>query len=388
MGYEGGVPEAAGDGKCDSCLAPVAVISTGRMSGHRIQAVTALARRIAKLRGSAFIGNPADAPCCYAVPADTLIGGMTAGQLGIETEQDLFGGLVPYEVQAGKSITHGLPDPDAPGPEGWSPAFSAAVRAAVLRGFSAFDLPMARRAGTALLEEGPVRIKAAWADGGHGQLIATDPASLDTALKAFDAPELPRFGLVLEQDLVDSLTYSIGRVRIGEQVLSYVGEQFTTRDNEGARAYGGSTLTVIPGELDALRRLDLDDQARQAVEATILYDHAAMRYLPGLIASRRNYDVVSGRAARGTPRIGVLEQSWRIGGASGAEIAAFEAFAADPHLAMVRASCCERYGMPGETPLDAFVYFDGDDAEVGPLIKFARIEARTEAQNRNEHRAF
>lgn len=84
-----------------------------------------------------------------------------------------------------------------------------------------------------------------------------------------------------------------------------------------------------------------------------------------------------GRDAHGVPRIGVLEQSWRIGGASGAEVAAFEAFAADPTLAMVRTSCAERYGTSRDVPADAFVYFEGDDADVGPLVKFARTEARS-----------
>ncbi|MFT0858730.1 DUF3182 family protein [Ancylobacter sp. G4_0304] len=387
MGYEGEVPETGG-GRRLTCPDPVAVVATGRMSGHRVAAVEALARRIAALRGSAFVERPADVPRCYAVPADTLIGGLVAGQLGIESESDLFGGLVPYEVQAGKAITHELIDGDAPHPEGWSAAFSHAAHTAVLTGFSAFDLASARKAGEALLAEGPVRLKAAWADGGHGQRIVGDLAALAAALEALDTPELPRLGLVLEQDIAEGVTFSVGRMRIGDQLLSYVGEQFTTRDNKGASAYGGSTLTVVRGELDALRQLDLDSPTRQAVEATIIYDGAAMQHLPGLIASRRNYDVVSGRDARGNPRAGVLEQSWRIGGASGAEIAAFEAFADNPRLAMVRAACCERYGTSHEVPRDAFVYFDGDDADVGPMIKFARIEARSETEEGDDSRAF
>ena len=48
--------------------------------------------------------------------------------------------------------------------------------------------------------------------------------------------------------------------------------------------------------------------------------------------------------AVGRRRSGVLEQSWRAGGASGAEIAALEAFRADPSLPSVRAITREVYG--------------------------------------------
>ena len=46
-----------------------------------------------------------------------------------------------------------------------------------------------------------------------------------------------------------------------------------------------------------------------------------MAAFPGLFASRCNYDVVTGADGVGKHHSGVLEQSWRAGGASGAEIA-------------------------------------------------------------------
>ncbi|MCK0207941.1 DUF3182 family protein [Starkeya koreensis] len=372
--------------------APVLAPVTGGLSAHRIASVRALARRIAALRGSALIDPPPNAlrTRCYVVPGETLVGPDEAQRYGIRDEDDLFGGVVPHAVLAGKAITHALVDPQAPRPEGWVEDFGAAVRSAVPRGWSCFDLASARRAAELLLADGPVRLKAAWADGGHGQSIVDNAAALEAALGLFDAPDLACCGLVVEENLSEATTYSIGRVRIGRQVLSYVGEQFTTTDNDGASAYGGSTLTVVRGELDALAALDLDAPRRAAVEAASLYDRAALAHVPGLVASRRNYDVIGGRDARDEFRIGVLEQSWRIGGASGAEIAAFEAFAANPELAVVRASCVERYGAEHEPPRDALVYFDADDAEVGPLLKYARIEARSlrGTDSRKSSRAF
>ena len=98
-----------------------------------------------------------------------------------------------------------------------------------------------------------------------------------------------------------------------------------------------------------------------------------MAEFPGFFASRRNYDVAQGSDAQGCHRSGVLEQSWRIGGASGAEIAALEAFRADPGLQSVRAATVELYGEGHTPPPRASVYFQGIDAKVGPITKYAML---------------
>jgi hypothetical protein len=76
----------------------------------------------------------------------------------------------------------------------------------------------------------------------------------------------------------------------------------------------------------------------------------------------------------------VLEQSWRAGGASGAEIAALEAFRADPSLRIVRATTREVYGDAPEVPANAVVYFSGVDEHVGRLTKFAFTETYADAR--------
>ena len=69
----------------------------------------------------------------------------------------------------------------------------------------------------------------------------------------------------------------------------------------------------------------------------------------------------------------MLEQSWRIGGATGAEIAAIGAFLSNPDLQSVGASTTEIHGSSGELPADAIVYFQGEDEQAGPLVKYARL---------------
>jgi hypothetical protein len=83
--------------------------------------------------------------------------------------------------------------------------------------------------------------------------------------------------------------------------------------------------------------------------------------------------------ADGSTRVGVLEQSWRVGGASGAEVRAIWAFLDDPALERVRASTVELYGLAPHVPTGAFVYFRGADAHGTPLVKYATLSTDADA---------
>ena len=351
---------------------------------HERGTLTQIAKKLAALKGCAFAGEydlarryPGPV---YFVPSETLVGAETAKDLGIGSEHDLFGGVVPHPFVATKAIAHSLVRPDARAPAGWSHEFGRLVRGAVLSGFSAFTREDARRAGACLLEQGPVRIKPVRATGGRGQVVVSGTAELEAALDAVESATLSQDGLVLEEDLTNVITYSVGQVRVAELVASYYGTQRLTPDNSGAAVYGGSELTVIRGGFAALLELDLSREIRLAVAQARVYDAAATEAFPGMFASRRNYDVAVGLDARGRPRSGVLEQSWRIGGASGAEIAALEAFRADPALAVVRAATVEVYGESAVVPPHAAVSFRGVDERVGLITKYTLVGPHGDAR--------
>ncbi len=335
-----------------------------------------IARRLAALMGVDY-GGEYDRSTPYAgriyfVPSATLVGLEQAGQLGITGEGDLFGGVVPYPFVATKAITHPLVEPYAQAPEGWSDAFPELVREAVLRGYSAFTPEQAQVAGQRLLEHGPIRLKPVHATAGRGQRVVTTMTELVAALETIDPADLAEAGLVLEENLSAVTTYSIGQVRVADLTATYYGTQRLTADNAGDEVYGGSDLVVARGGFDALSRLPLTQSVRLALEQARIYD-AATQVFSGMFASRRNYDVVQGLDAQGQQRSGVLEQSWRIGGATGAEIAALEAFRADPRLEVVRASTYEIYGASQPPPPHATVYFRGEDEHVGWLTKYAVV---------------
>jgi len=352
-------------------------------TSHERITCTEIAKRLAALKGLTFVGDYDPSTRYpgpnYFVPSDTLVGVAAAHRLGIRGEHDLFGGVVPHPFVATKAITHPLVAPDAYAPAGWSHDLARRLHDATLFGFTVFTPEDARRAGACLLERGPARLKPVRAAGGRGQAVVFEAAALEAALDAVDALELSTFGLVLEENLTDVTTYSVGQVRVAALVATYYGTQCLTQDHSGGAVYGGSDLVIVRGDVEALRGLDLSEDARLAVAQACTYEAAAMACFPELFSSRRNYDVAQGLDAAGRRRSGVLEQSWRIGGASGAEIAALEAFRAKPTLHAVRASCFEIYG-ECEPPPHAAVYFRGMDEQVGSITKYTLVEAHGDAR--------
>ncbi|HKF71255.1 MAG TPA: DUF3182 family protein [Stellaceae bacterium] len=351
--------------------------ATGRPDGHEASTRKEIARRLAMLMGCAYEGEYDSlrryATPLYFVPADTLTSD-TASRLGIRDERDLYGGVVRHSFEATKAIAHPLLDGASHAPAGWCAEFPRLVAGVVLDGISVFAREDALRAGRQLLELGPVRVKAANGIGGRGQSIANNASDLARVVDAIDEAVIARFGLVIEQNLVDVTTYSVGQVRVADVVCTYHGTQHLTINNRGVEVYGGSELIVQQGDFDTLLASTVPEDIRLAIKQARTFDGAATRCFDGFFASRRNYDVAQGVDAAGHCRSGVLDQSWRLGGASGAEIGALEAFRTDPSLRAVRASSREVYGKAPVLPPNATVYFSGDDPHFEPLTKYAWTE--------------
>jgi len=156
-------------------------------------------------------------------------------------------------------------------------------------------------------------------------------------------------GVVLETQLGHVNTLSVGQITVDGLSLTYHGTQRVAIDNAGRSVYGGSNLTCVRGGWDALGRVPISTNVRLAVNQARRYDKCTCAY-PGFIASRRNYDVGQGTDANGEWRSGVFEASWRVGGASTAELAAAAAFCRNPALRIVDVSVVKQFGVSCETP--------------------------------------
>ena len=327
---------------------------------HELASLQAAAGRL-----SALLRRPASgaAQATYWLPIRTLLQ-QEAERLGIVDEAGFWGGVVPHAFVGTKLVSH----PSWPGaqpPGGWRDV--PGVAAHTLPGWSVFSREDAVSACADLLAGGAVRAKSPYARGGNGQAVI---ASLDQARERFASPSAAgiEHGLVVERDLVESATYGVGMARVGAHAIAYHGAQRSVADHRGERVYGGSRLTVFRGTLAQLCQALPQGEAREAVAAAMGYDQAVRSAYP-VLASRCNYDVIVGHARDGRRHCGVLEQSWRFGGASMAEVLAMERFAREPGLSWVVAETVERYDHQ-PPPGDAVLLWPGDAQSP---CKYARI---------------
>ncbi len=336
----------------------------------------ALAAWLAEIQGLDFRPEPPahrqSGQSFYWVPDATVIGRDQAAEFGIHGPLDLFGGFVERDYQAGKAIVHPLIERPTLTPRGWNDAFATRVKPLVLDGHSVFCHNDAVRCASARLQRGPQRLKPAASRGGQGQQVVADTDQLAEALARYEETDYQQ-GMVIEDDLDDAQTHSVGQVMINGVLLSYHGVQQHNRNGRGELVYGGSDLLVVRGDFDCLLALDLVESVKLAIQQAVQFDRATHQLLPAFFASRRNYDVAQGVDASGRRCSGVLEQSWRIGGASGAELAALEAFVGDPALCVVRASTFEIFE-DKPLPANTRVLYRGPDAHGDFLMKYAMVE--------------
>lgn len=334
-------------------------------STHELASLHAASLRVAALLGCRSAAGSADPSATrYWLPIRTLLQ-EEAELLAIDDESQLWGGVVPHAFVGSKLVSHPLWPGGSGAPAGWCDV--AGIDACALPGWSVFRRADALAASEALLAGGPVRAKSPYARGGNDQVVFDDLCEVQDWLHSAAAIGIEH-GLVIERDLVDPVTYGVGTARIGGHAIAYCGTQSAVRDHQGHLVYGGSRLTVFRGDLAQLCTSLPDGDAREAVCAAMHFDRA-VRHTYRVLASRCNYDVIIGHEHGGRRHCGVLEQSWRFGGASMAELLAMERLAADPALRWVVAETVETYGRP-ELPAGAVLVWPGDAESP---CKYARI---------------
>lgn len=330
---------------------------------HEVATLRFAAGRLAVLLGMAYDeadASPGANVGSYCIPMSTL-SFREANALRISDESQLWGGIAPHEFVATKLVSHPLWRSGSERPSGWK--HIAGIEMLTLPGYSVFTRDDAWSAGRYLLQEGTVRVKCPFMRGGNGQARIRDVHELDRWLDAAD--EVPwGDGLVLERDLVQSKTYSIGSSNLPGYAIAYQGTQRNVMDGQGNEVYGGSTLTVFRGSFSTL----IKEHCGEPVAVATAYD-SLVRGTYGVLASRRNYDVIVGVDSCGKRHVGVLEQSWRFGGASMAEVLALEWLQRHPGRNDVVAETVELYGA-GALPDNAVVFASGGG---GSPRKYARI---------------
>jgi hypothetical protein len=102
---------------------------------------------------------------------------------------------------------------------------------------------------------------------GGSECYANATLEIEAELEKVTADELATYGLVLEENLRDITTWSVGEVAIRDQRVTYYGKQRTVRDNSGRLVYGGSHLVCMRGGWAALDAIPMSRSLRAAVVA-------------------------------------------------------------------------------------------------------------------------
>ncbi|MES0000069.1 DUF3182 family protein [Mesorhizobium sp. M0051] len=354
-----------------ACSAP----GSEALFAHERHAINAVARQIALLKGFAFEGDLSafklDGEYLYYVPDDSLLLA-DASRMGIAGPKDFFGGVLPSRLAMTKVITHNVIGASAFRPDDWPAEFPERVSGAVLPGYSTFSRTDTLQAADRLLRQGPVRLKPPLASRGREQQIASSVSEVEAFLERYQASNLEKNGFVLETNLADIATLSVGIADVGEIAIAYVGTQRITADNAGQPVYGGSDIIAVRGGWEALAGLSLSSASALAVAQARTYD-AAMIECPGFFASRRNYDIGQGTDWSGKWKSGVLEACWRIGGSSTAELAAMNVMQQYPDVQFVCASAVKAFGMNCQPPANATVHFQGEDPDEGAITRYTAV---------------
>ncbi|MEZ2721843.1 DUF3182 family protein [Paenalcaligenes hominis] len=304
----------------------------------------------------------------YLLPLDTLLS-TEAENLGVESIHDLYGGVVPYDFVKTKVLSHPLFHSSYSAPAGWHYGLGQTLLPYTLKGYSAFSVQDAFWTARGLIHDGPIRIKFAHAKASHDQFVCSHYQEVTDLLLQNRFEALLEQGVVIEEQLTDTTTYSVGQAEVAGMLISYIGEQSQTQNHEQLPTYGGTHLLAVQGGYEELSKVVNTPILVEAIALGQNYERCIQAAFPDFYASRRNYDVIHGTAWDGSDRLRVLEQSWRMGGASMAELLAISAFLDTPSLPSVQAWTQERYTRKPEQQLETHdIYCIAEDTN-GYLIK-------------------
>src|SRR5229473_8503485 len=136
-----------------------------------------------------------------------------------------------------------------------APRLSRGSRVISLGGFTIRSSRDAHMAARRMLGRGPLRLKKPLSASGKDQTVVANLNELDAVLEKTGADEMATYGLVLEENLRQVRTLSVGEVAVGNLRISYYGTQRTVRDNRERPVYGGSELVCVRGGREALDAL-------------------------------------------------------------------------------------------------------------------------------------
>lgn len=313
-----------------------------------------ISRRIAEYLEIPFFGEVrALKPEGYSVPARTLLKSQ-ARTAGIENRDQFYGAVIEDHGHVSKAVLHPTLNGKTEAPHFHSDLFVERVKDCVLPGFTVFSKEDAANAYENLVDQGyRVRAKKTRESDGMGQLDIRYRSNLLAFLKgSISDEEINQEGLVLEAQVHDPQTISIGYAIYGKDVFTFLAEQKNDKGEDGRDRYAGARVKVIKDtnlSFSTPNHLILNDNERRALEMAHKF-HNAFSYFNPLL-SRISFDCVLGADHKGSPLAGITDITARLGGTCPALILAAQEFKKNPDVFCVNADVTLNYQQGEREPL-------------------------------------
>ncbi len=267
----------------------------------------------------------------------------TARNLGIDSPADFYGLAVDSLPQVGKSILHRTTSLKTP--PFYNPNFADKVKDAVLPGFACFTKDDALKTYQQFGHNGfDLRLKSPSESDGNGQYRIENIEHIEQLLSNEDET-ISKEGIILEANLHQPKTISVGSATFGDQTISFLAHQKNdSPDQFGQSKYlGAKDITVVKGPLPELFNLpDLSGEEHLALKKAAKFD-AVYRQILNPLASRLSYDVVLGLDNHDKLLAGVTDITGRVGGTCPGLMIACLAMNNDPSIQTVFAEVTLNY---------------------------------------------
>lgn len=264
----------------------------------------------------------------------------------IEHVDDFYGLLVENIGHVHKAILHTTTSQSVP--SFYSHHFACSVSELVVPGLTVFTKEealfahkiMQNRAGK------EVRLKYPDKSDGRDQFSIVNREHLAGILGSVDEREVVEKGLVLETNVRDVETVSVGYCVLGDQTYSFIALQKNDiAPEDGRDRYVGALVRVVKGNVSSLRSVAKNSKEEKAIEACVKFDAQYSYFEP--VASRISYDYLHGYDDKGNLMSGVTDITGRLGGTCPALVMSVMEYKENPRLKVVQSEVSLNYD-PGE----------------------------------------
>ena len=304
-----------------------------------------MAKNIAEYLGLPYFSEEEklslDGRSIYYVPPTTQVKEQTT-PLGIETPQDFYGLTIENINQVGKAVLHESISKSVPG--FYSSFFARAVKDLVLPGVTVFSREDLGKGFELLKKKGlfSIRLKPPDKSDGHGQHALKDIGHLKKLLVDVKDEEIVSKGLILEVNLKEAKTISVGFATLGKDTFSFIALQKNDIAKEdGRNRYLGAHARIVRGEMQELTGVVENEVEQSALETSIKFYDKYRLFNP--IASRLSFDFLYGYDSKGNLLSGVTDITGRLGGTCPAITLSALEFKNHPSLSAIRSEVSLNY---------------------------------------------